>query len=170
MTRKTAETPRKKPWPLEERPGFLIRRLHQIHVALFMEACGEFDITPVQYSLLVALAARGRADQTTLAADIAMDRTTTAGALRRLATRGLLRRGVLSTDRRAQLCSLTPAGLALLADIETAARDSHERTLAGLEAAERATFLALLQRLVVRDGRVTEREAGLSPAVSAEGG
>ena len=39
-----------RPWPLSQRPGFLIRRLHQIHVALFQEACGEFEITPLQYS------------------------------------------------------------------------------------------------------------------------
>ena len=68
-------------WPLSQRPGFLIRRLHQIHVALFQEACGKFDVTPLQYSLLSALAARKTADQTTLAADIALDRTTTTGAL-----------------------------------------------------------------------------------------
>ena len=53
-------------WPLEQRPGFLIRRLHQIHVALFQKKCAAFDITPLQYSLLTALARRGTADQTTL--------------------------------------------------------------------------------------------------------
>jgi MarR family transcriptional regulator, lower aerobic nicotinate degradation pathway regulator len=57
-------------WPLEERPGFLIRRLHQIHVALFQEKCAAFDVTPLQYSLLTALAQCGTADQTTLAAEV----------------------------------------------------------------------------------------------------
>ena len=33
--------------PLQERPGFLIRRLHQIHVALFMEECAAESITPM---------------------------------------------------------------------------------------------------------------------------
>ena len=37
-----------RPWPLSQRPGFLIRRMHKIHVALFQEACGEFEITPLQ--------------------------------------------------------------------------------------------------------------------------
>ncbi len=77
-------------WPLSQRPGFLIRRLQQIHVALFQEACGQFEVTPLQYSLLSALAARETADQTTLAADIALDRTTTTGALKRLAARKLI--------------------------------------------------------------------------------
>jgi hypothetical protein len=58
-------------WPLDQRPGFLIRRLHQIHVALFQKRCAAFEITPLQYSLLSALAKRGTADQTTLADDVA---------------------------------------------------------------------------------------------------
>ena len=95
---------RHRPWPLSERPGFLIRRLHQIHVALFQEACGKFEVTPLQYSLLSALAARKTADQTTLAADIALDRTTTTGALKRLAARNFVERkipeGRNTVDRR----------------------------------------------------------------------
>ena len=103
-----------RPWPLAQRPGFLIRRLHQIHVALFQEACGEFEITPLQYSLLSALAVRGTADQTTLAADIALDRTTTTGALKRLDARNFVERAISDEDRRARICKLTPAGAALL--------------------------------------------------------
>lgn len=29
-------------WPLAERPGFLARRMHQIHVSLFAERCAAF--------------------------------------------------------------------------------------------------------------------------------
>ncbi len=81
-------------WPLGQRPGFLIRRLHQIHVALFQKKCAAFDVTPLQYSLLSALARRGTADQTTLAADVALDRTTTTGALKRLQSRKFIERAV----------------------------------------------------------------------------
>ena len=97
-------------WPLEQRPGFLIRRLHQIHVALFQKECADFEITPLQYSLLSALAARGTADQTTLAADVALDRTTTTGALKRLQSRNFVERSILDRDRRAQTCRLTRPG------------------------------------------------------------
>jgi len=31
---------------LGERPGFLIPRLHQIHLALFAEKCTRFGVTP----------------------------------------------------------------------------------------------------------------------------
>jgi DNA-binding MarR family transcriptional regulator len=135
-------------WPLSQRPGFLIRRLHQIHVALFQEACGKFDMTPLQYSLLSALAARKTADQTTLAADIALDRTTTTGALKRLAARNFVERAVNGQDRRARLCKLTPAGAALLAQIETSARSAHRATLEGLSEREQAVFIDMMQRIV----------------------
>jgi len=139
---------RHRPWPLSERPGFLIRRLHQIHVALFQEACGEFEVTPLQYSLLSALAVRKTADQTTLAADIALDRTTTTGALKRLAARNLVERAVDDEDRRARLCRLTPAGAALLAKIETSARVAHRATLDNLSEREQTVFVDMMQRIV----------------------
>ena len=139
---------RHRPWPLSQRPGFLIRRLHQIHVALFQEACGEFEITPLQYSLLSALAVRKTADQTTLAADIALDRTTTTGALKRLAARNLVERAINDEDRRARLCKLTAAGTAILAKIEGAARDAHRATLGDLTEREQSAFILMMQRLI----------------------
>ncbi|RJF70839.1 MarR family winged helix-turn-helix transcriptional regulator [Rhodopseudomonas palustris] len=140
------------PWPLAERPGFLIRRLHQIHASLFQQACGQFDVTPLQYSLLSALAARKTADQTTLAADIALDRTTTTGALKRLEARQLVERPINEADRRARLCRLTRAGAALLAKIEGAARAAHQSTLDGLSERERSQFVAMMQRIVAANG------------------
>jgi DNA-binding MarR family transcriptional regulator len=137
-----------KPWPLEQRPGYLIRRLHQIHVALFQEACAGFDMTPLQYSLLSALAVRGTADQTSLAADIALDRTTTTGALKRLEARKLVERPVSDDDRRARICKLTPAGASMLGKIESAARDAHRNTLDPLGKAEQVAFIAMMQRIV----------------------
>lgn len=137
-----------RPWPLSERPGFLIRRLHQIHVALFQDACGAFEITPLQYSLLSALAVRKTADQTTLAADIALDRTTTTGALKRLEARNLVERPINAADRRARLCRLTKAGSTLLAKIEHAARAAHDATLEALPEKERPLFVAMMQRII----------------------
>jgi MarR family transcriptional regulator, lower aerobic nicotinate degradation pathway regulator len=135
-------------WPLDQRPGFLIRRLHQIHVALFQKNCAAFEITPLQYSLLSALAKRGTADQTTLAADVALDRTTTTGALKRLQSRRFIGRAIHSRDRRAQVCRLTKAGEALLREIERSARAAHFETVADLSKADRQRFIAMMQRIV----------------------
>jgi hypothetical protein len=48
----------------------LIRRLHQIHVAIFLEECAAFNITPVQFSLLKALSPGAEMDQATIAMQI----------------------------------------------------------------------------------------------------
>ncbi|THD52486.1 MAG: MarR family transcriptional regulator [Bradyrhizobium sp.] len=135
-------------WPLGQRPGFLIRRLHQIHVALFQKKCAAFDVTPLQYSLLSALARRGTADQTTLAADVALDRTTTTGALKRLQSRKFIERTIHRRDRRAQICGLTKAGASLLRQMEASARAAHRETVADLSEAEQKRFIAMMQRIV----------------------
>ncbi len=139
-------------WPITERPGFLIRRLHQIHVALFSEHCARFDVTPVQYSVLSALQARGRADQTTLASDVLLDRTTTTGALTRLERRGLVERVTPVRDRRARECRLTPLGTDTLAAMEAAARRAHGDTVSALGASDRRRLLELMRRLVAAHG------------------
>jgi DNA-binding MarR family transcriptional regulator len=146
-------------WPLEQRPGFLIRRLHQIHVALFQKRCAAFEITPLQYSLLSALAKRGTADQTTLAADVALDRTTTTGALKRLQLRKFVERSIHHRDRRAQLCRLTKKGAALLRRMEKAARTAHLETVADLSKADQKRFIAMMQRIVAASSDQDEAKA-----------
>src|SRR5450432_1597730 len=135
-------------WPLDQRPGFLIRRLHQIHVALFHKSCAAFEITPLQYSLLSALAVRGIADQTTLADDVALDRTTTTEALKRLEARGFIEGAVRREDRRARACRLTASGAALLKKMEQAARAAHRDTLASLSKPDQKRLVALMQRVI----------------------
>jgi hypothetical protein len=100
-----AEEPR---LPLWSRPGFLLRRLNQIHYALFFEECRAFNITPVQYGLLTALAIRGQLDQGSLGVELGIDRTNVADVLVRLAARGLVRRVRDPSDRRAKLARSRP--------------------------------------------------------------
>jgi DNA-binding MarR family transcriptional regulator len=133
------------PWPLEERPGFLIRRLHQLHVALFAEETQGMGVTPVQYSLMSALAERGQADQTRLARDVALDRSTTAATLARLEQRGWVSRSRAAEDARAVLCRLTPAGRRMLATMEGGARAAHRRTLERLSPKDAAELARLMR-------------------------
>ncbi len=133
------------PWPLAERPGLLIRRLHQLHVALFADMTRAFTITPVQFSLLTAIAARGGADQTRLAAEVALDRSTAAATLARMEARGWITRRRDAADGRAMHCTLTAAGAATLAEVEPLAREAHRRTLERLAPAEAMRLMALMQ-------------------------
>lgn len=134
--------------PLADRPGFLVRRLHQIHVALFAEECAKFRITPVQYSLLTALERDAPLDQVSLAREIGIDRANCTDVLRRLEERRLVQRKASPADSRAKLCELTPAGRKLLGRMVAAAQRAHDRTIAALPAREREAFVRSLARLV----------------------
>jgi len=134
--------------PLLGRPGFLIRRLHQLHSSLFAEETRGFDITPVQYSLMTALAARGELEQNSLALEIGLERTSVAEVVPRLQARGLLQRRRSRHDGRVKLIRLTPSGRALVRKMAAAVRRAHDRTIDRLAVADRDQFLLQLIRLV----------------------
>jgi DNA-binding MarR family transcriptional regulator len=134
--------------PLSDRPGFLVRRLHQIHVALFAEECAPFGITPVQFSVLTALERVAPLDQISLAGEVGIDRANCTDVLGRLEERGLIRRVASPVDSRAKLCDLTAAGRKLLARLAPAAQRAHDRTVGALPKAERDAFVRSLARLV----------------------
>lgn len=134
--------------PLWRRPGYLIRRLHQIHYALFFEECAEFGITPVQYGLLTILSTSPEADQVTLANALGIDRTNVADVLRRLEQAGMIRRKRSVEDRRMVLARLTPAGEDMVERMHPFMARAQQRLLAVLEDDERDAFLATLMRLL----------------------
>jgi MarR family transcriptional regulator, lower aerobic nicotinate degradation pathway regulator len=133
---------------LDARPGFLIRRLHQIHVALFIEECAPEGITPVQYSILTALDQLGPSEQIALSNAVGLDRANTADVIARLAERRFIQRRGSRTDKRKKVAELTDVGRALLARLETGVERAHERTLAALPAKDRKQFMEYLVRLV----------------------
>ncbi|HVE05980.1 MAG TPA: MarR family winged helix-turn-helix transcriptional regulator [Paraburkholderia sp.] len=133
---------------LEARPGFLIRRLHQIHVALFIEECAPEGITPVQYSILTALDQMGPSEQIALSRAVGLDRANTADVIGRLAERRFIQRRGSRTDKRKKVAELTDVGRALLARLEVGVERAHERTLAALPARDRKQFMTYLMKLV----------------------
>ena len=134
--------------PLWRRPGYLIRRLHQIHYALFFEECAEFGITPVQYGLLTILSTSPDADQVTLANALGIDRTNVADVLRRLEQGKLILRRRSVDDRRMVLARLTPQGEDMVARMHPFMARAQERLLSVLGEGERDAFLATLMRLL----------------------
>lgn len=139
--------------PLWRRPGYLIRRLHQIHYALFFEECAEFGITPVQYGLLTILSTSPDSDQVTLANALGIDRTNVADVLRRLEQGGLITRQRNVEDRRMVLARLTPEGEELVERMHPSMARAQERLLDVLDPAEREAFLATLMRLLEANNR-----------------
>ena len=134
--------------PLFGRPGFLIRRLHQLHCSLFLEETRAHDITPVQYSLMTALDVRGELEQNSLAWEIGLERSSVAEVVPRLQRRGLLERRRSREDGRVKLIRLTPAGRALLREMARAVQRAHDRTIERLSKPDRDMFLLRLIELV----------------------
>jgi DNA-binding MarR family transcriptional regulator len=133
---------------LASRPGFLIRRLHQIHLALFAEECAGFDVTPVQYSIMSVIAARPGLDQSALSEEVGVDRATLANVVARLEEAGYLRRIVSRLDKRQKLLTLSPRGKTLLTKMQEPVCRAHNRTIEVLPPETRAVFMELLIKLV----------------------
>ena len=133
---------------LWERPGYLIRRLHQIHVAIFLEECSAYGITPVQYAVMTALLNNPGADQVTISRDAGIDRTNVADVLARLAQRGLVIREAGTRDRRMRVARLTAEGDRIARDMEHASLSAQARLMAPLSAEKRNLLMALMGELV----------------------
>jgi MarR family len=84
--------------PIYSRPGHLIRRLQQIAVAIFMGETKRFNITPVQYSALLAIEMHPDIDQTTLVNIITFDRSTIGNVVGRLEGKKWIKRTADSRD------------------------------------------------------------------------
>jgi DNA-binding MarR family transcriptional regulator len=133
---------------LRSRPGYLIRRLNQIHYAMFIEECNIEGITPVQYGILTVLASQPGLDQTAIGFELGLDRTTTADVLRRLEEKGYLERRVNPADRRSRQAYITTAGRRLKDKLHAGMQRSQDRFLAPLSPQDRARFMSLLSVLV----------------------
>ncbi len=133
---------------VEAQVGFLLRRAHQRHVALFQDLMGARDLTPTQFTALIKIVERGAVTQNLLGRFTAMDPATIQGVVRRLLARDLIRRDADPADRRTHVLRATATGLELAGQAVACARRITEATLAPLAPAERALFLALLRKLV----------------------
>jgi MarR family transcriptional regulator, lower aerobic nicotinate degradation pathway regulator len=129
-------------------PGYLFRRMQQIAVAIFMEECKAFDLTPVQYAALIAVRTHPGIDATRLSAVIAFDRSTLGSVIERLEAKKYIERKPSREDKRVKLLHLTKAGAALLREIMPAVDHAQTRMLQPLKPADRKTLLALLAQLV----------------------
>ena len=130
------------------KPGYLFRRMQQIAVAIFVEECKAYDLTPVQYAALVAIRTHPGIDATRLSAVIAFDRSTLGNVIKRLESKAWVERKPSRDDKRIKLLSLTRAGEALLRNIMPSVDRAQARMLQPLKPADRKMLLALMTQLV----------------------
>ncbi|HZD02552.1 MAG TPA: MarR family transcriptional regulator [Actinomycetes bacterium] len=130
-------------------PGHLIRRLAQIHTAVFAEEVGDPRLTSPQFAVLDVLANEGGVDQITLCRVAGIDRSTTAELVNRLVERGLVERRRSRADARRNLVRLSLAGRELHRQLLPDVARVGERLLAPLADHERHDLVRLMQRLVL---------------------
>src|SRR3990167_7139059 len=136
-----------KSYDFQHAPGHLIRRAHQVAVAIFMEETGDFDTTPVQFAILNALIDDPGEDQVTLAGKVAFDAATFGSVIGRLESKGWVRREPDAGDRRRKLLWVTPGGEQAALRMKRAVAKAQGRILGPLEAAERRQLVHLLGKL-----------------------
>jgi DNA-binding MarR family transcriptional regulator len=146
---------------LYQRPGFLLRRTHQISAAVFENACATVGLTPAQYGVLTVLASEPGLDQTRLARALAFDKVTVMRVLKGLEERGLVERRVSEHSRRQMAVVLTPQGALLQQQAREPAEQAYQRLLSPLTLPQRRQLIALLQ--ILTDGLADEARAPFVP-------
>lgn len=136
-------------------PGHLIRRCHQISVALFMAECESFGVTPIQFAALSALKAFPGEDQAAIAGRVAIDRSTTGNVVSRLEERGFLRRDPDKNDRRVKRLTLTKKGVDLLEKISPVVAHAQDTILAPLDPDEQAVMIKLMQKIAEKNNSLS---------------
>jgi MarR family transcriptional regulator, lower aerobic nicotinate degradation pathway regulator len=137
--------------PFLETPGHLLRRCHQIAVAIFLDECQAFDLTPLQYVTLSALATHGPLDKATIGGAVALDRTTIAVVVKNLEERGMVTIRPSDRDRRAKLIKITAKGLDLVSSVQDEVANAQETTIAPLAPKERVELVRLLRKIVEKN-------------------
>ncbi|TFZ08555.1 MarR family winged helix-turn-helix transcriptional regulator [Ramlibacter humi] len=142
-----------KSFDFQQAPGHLIRRAHQVAVAIFMEETDGQDVTPVQFAILNALMDVPGEDQVTLAAHVAFDAATFGSVIGRLEAKGWVRREPDAADRRRKLLWVTREGEAAALAMKRRVARAQKRILGPLSATEQQQLVGLLTKLVSGHGQ-----------------
>jgi DNA-binding MarR family transcriptional regulator len=135
------------PGVLADSLGYALRRAQVAAFQQFMEAMGEFGVTPGQFGVLALVDANPGLTQTELGHAIGVDRSTVVAVLDRLEERRLVARVPSPSDRRSHVLVLGEQGKGAFAEI-LRRHDAFERRLARrLTREERRTLVALLRRV-----------------------
>ena len=142
---KLVETEPPDEYRLQDQIGFVLRKAHQRHLAIFASRIA--DLTPPQFAALAKLADVGETSQNQLGSLIAMDAATVKGVIDRLKARGLVDLTKHDADKRRLMVSLTAEGRETIERLIPLAEAITAETLAPLSRKEATTLLKLLSRI-----------------------
>jgi DNA-binding MarR family transcriptional regulator len=145
--------------------GFLVRRMWQIHVAMFLQETKGSGMTPLQFSILLVLEDSPDLEQFALAFRVGLDRSNLSEIVTRMTRAGLLKCGPSPRDRRTKVARLTKRGEQLLRRLRGKMNRSHVRLLEDLTASERTHFIRMMKTVVEKKNelgraRFSMRDAG----------
>ncbi|GLZ53145.1 MarR family winged helix-turn-helix transcriptional regulator [Actinomycetospora sp. NBRC 106378] len=148
------------PETLRGSPGFLARRLYQAYSAAWLRHV-DTTLTGPQFAVLTAVREYPEVDQGSLAACVALDRSTMADVCRRLEDRSLIRRDTAPSDGRRKLLTLTDQGVTLFDDVTAKVSRLHAELMGAPDGSpdgegEFAALLGDLDRLAERWEKVAE--------------
>jgi DNA-binding MarR family transcriptional regulator len=129
-------------------PGHLIRRVQQVHNAVFADVVSDPDLTTPQFAVLSVLYCNPSIDQVELAQRLGIDRSTIADLAGRLEDRRLIKRTRDKNDRRRKVLRLTAAGESLYLETFPEVIEVGRRIIEPLTERERAAFLKSLAKIV----------------------
>ena len=132
---------------LYTRPGFLLRRAHQISAAVFEDECRSVGLTPAQFGVMTVLRASPGMDQSSLARSLGFDKVTVLRVVRGLEARGLVDRTPAPASRRNMAVALLPEGEKLLRHAQKPADRAYERLMTPLSPEQELQLVALLLQL-----------------------
>ena len=147
--------------PLSRVCGHLLRRSHQVHNLLWAREFGP-ELTSPQYAVLAALAARPGIDQARLGDLVALDKSSVADVVARLAGRQWVSRERDRSDARRNVLALTPAAAIALRHLAPKSARVQDLILAPVPGQRRDRFL--------RDLRAVARFEATPPAAIAASG
>lgn len=141
--------------PLEQTVGHLVRRAQQVHQAAWVREVSA-ELTSPQFAVLHALDYLKRADQTTLARVVSLDRSTTGEIIARLECRGYVQRQRAIKDGRRYEVTLTASGCSALHATAERAHAVNRALVEELDIGDRELFLRLLRTFVTSNERRLE--------------
>jgi DNA-binding MarR family transcriptional regulator len=146
---KPVHAPERTPDRLRERPTWLLGRAAARASGLLASGFGEHGqgLRGYHYRLLASLEQWGPVSQADLGRDTGIDRSDVTAAVRVLEDLGLVDRKVDPANQRRKVVSITPDGIARVAQLDAVLDGIQESLLEPLTPDERAQLVGLLKRL-----------------------
>lgn len=136
--------------PLNHRASFLVRIAQLRSFDEFHRHFAGLGVTPAGFSVLAIVAANPGIRPGAIAEELCIKPSNVAALVNGLVAQGYVRRTPDATELRANLLTMTDAGAKAWREMERALEATDAGFLAGLDAAERRQFLALLRKLLHR--------------------